>query len=90
MHVRLVVTYDISKDKNRNRVFRILEGYGAWKQYSIFELEITDVQRVQMEEKIRGAIESHDRVRIYELCTRCIGKIKELGEQSPEALSNVV
>lgn len=88
--MRLVVTYDISKDKIRNRVFRILESYGAWKQYSVFELEITDVQRVQLEEKIRSAIESHDRVRIYELCTRCIGKITELGEQSPESLSNVV
>ncbi|WP_265581077.1 CRISPR-associated endonuclease Cas2 [Methanofollis aquaemaris] len=90
MSVRLVVTYDISKDKIRNRVFRILEGYGAWKQYSIFELEITDVQRVQMEEKIRGVIGPHDRVRVYELCTRCVGKITDLGEQSPESLSNVV
>ncbi|WP_201785183.1 CRISPR-associated endonuclease Cas2 [Methanofollis ethanolicus] len=90
MGVRLVVTYDISKDKVRNRVFRILEGYGAWKQYSIFELEVTDVQRVQMEEKIRCVIEPHDRVRIYELCARCIGKITDLGERSPESLSNVV
>jgi len=90
MGVRLVVTYDISKDKVRNRVFRILEGYGAWKQYSIFELEVTDVQRVQMEEKIRGVIGPHDRVRIYELCVRCVGKITDLGEQSPESLSNVV
>jgi CRISPR-associated protein Cas2 len=90
MGVRLVVTYDISEDKVRNRVFRILEGYGAWKQYSIFELEVTDVQRVQMEEKIRGVIGPHDRVRIYELCTRCIGKITDLGERSPESLSNVV
>lgn len=88
--MRLVVTYDISKDKIRNRVFRILEGYGAWKQYSVFELEITDVQRVQLEEKIRNTIETHDRVRIYELCARCIGKITELGEQSPESLPNVV
>lgn len=37
MSMRIVVTYDISKDKVRNRVFRILEGYGAWKQYSIFD-----------------------------------------------------
>lgn len=88
--MRIVVTYDISKDKVRNRVFRILEGYGAWKQYSIFELEINDVQRVQMEEKIRSAISSHDRVRIYELCARCVGKIKDIGEKSPESLSNVV
>jgi CRISPR-associated protein Cas2 len=88
--MRLVVTYDISKDRVRNRVFRILEGYGAWKQYSVFELEITDVQRVQMEDKIRSAISPHDRVRIYELCVRCVGKITDLGEQSPGFLSNVV
>ncbi|MCT8338313.1 CRISPR-associated endonuclease Cas2 [Methanoculleus sp. Afa-1] len=88
--MRIVVTYDIAKDKVRRKVFRILESYGAWKQYSVFELEISDVQHVQMREKIRSVIGEQDRVRFYELCERCMKKITEIGEPSPEAMSNVV
>ncbi|WP_214083801.1 CRISPR-associated endonuclease Cas2 [Methanoculleus sp.] len=88
--MRIVVTYDISKDKIRKKVFRILESYGAWKQYSVFELELTDVQLVQMKVKIQGVIEEHDKVRFYELCQRCVGKVQELGERSPDTVPNVV
>lgn len=88
--MRIVVTYDISKNKIRNKVFRILQSYGAWKQYSVFELELTDVQLVQMRGKIRAVIEEHDKVRFYELCERCVGKILEIGERSPETVPNVV
>lgn len=88
--MRVVVTYDIKKDKVRRKIFRILESYGAWKQYSVFELEISDVQYIQMREKIRSVIEEQDRVRIYELCERCAKKVAEIGEQSPEFVSNVV
>lgn len=88
--MRVVVTYDISKDKVRKKVFRILESYGAWKQYSVFELELTDVQLVQMKVKIQSVIEEHDRIRFYELCQRCVGKVLEIGERSPEKVPNVV
>lgn len=90
MGLRIVVTYDISKDKVRKKVFRILESYGAWKQYSVFELELTDIQLVQLKVKIQNVIEEHDKVRIYELCRSCVGKILEIGERSPERVSNVV
>ncbi|MDR9817276.1 MAG: CRISPR-associated endonuclease Cas2 [Candidatus Methanoculleus thermohydrogenotrophicum] len=88
--VRVVVTYDISDDRIRRRVFKILESYGAWKQYSVFELEISDIQYVQMQAKIRDVVEGRDRVRFYELCERCAGKVAEIGEPSPKFMSNVV
>jgi len=88
--LRLVITYDIHEDKIRTRVFRILEKYGAWKQYSVFELEISDVQRVHLEDEIRGMIKKGDKVRIYQLCNRCVRKVIDLGESSPERMSNVV
>ena len=88
--MRLVITYDIHEDKIRNRVFRILEKYGAWKQYSVFELEISDVQRVYLEDEIRGMIKKSDKVRIYQLCNRCVRKVIDLGEASPERMSNVI
>jgi len=88
--MRIVVTYDVSKNKIRTKIFRILESYGAWKQYSVFELELTDVQLVQMKIKIKAVIEKHDKVRFYEICERCKGKIVEIGETSPDTIPNVV
>ena len=88
--MRLAVAYDISEDRIRTRVYKILEKYGAWKQYSVFELEIDEVQRVEMEDEIKAQIDAGDRVRIYQLCERCVKNIKDLGEKSPGRKSNVV
>ncbi|AKB63952.1 CRISPR-associated protein Cas2 [Methanosarcina mazei] len=88
--MRLVVTYDISDNKIRNRVYRILEKYGAWKQYSVFELDITAVQRVEMEDEIKTEIESTDKVRIYSLCDRCVKNIVDIGQKTPDKKSNIV
>ena len=88
--MRLAVTYDVSDNKVRTRVFKILESFGAWKQYSVFELEISNIQRLEMENEIKAEIHAGDKVRIYELCERCVGAIKDLGEKLPEKKSNIV
>jgi CRISPR-associated protein Cas2 len=77
--MRLAVAYDISENRTRTRIFKILERYGAWRQYSIFELEISDTQRLQMEDEIKIVIKAGDKVRVYELCERCVGAIMDLG-----------
>ena len=88
--MRLAITYDISDDRVRTRVYKILEKYGAWKQYSVFELEINDIQRVKLEDEIRAQISADDKVRLYQFCERCVKNIKDLGEKTPENTSNVV
>lgn len=88
--MRTVVTYDISDDKIRSKVYRILEKYGAWKQYSVFELEITDVQRLELENEIKSKIEETDKVRIYTICDRCVKNIVNIGQKVPDKKSNVI
>jgi CRISPR-associated protein Cas2 len=88
--MRLAVAYDISENRIRTRVYKILEKYGAWKQYSVFELEIDAVQRLMMEDEIKAQIEPGDKVRIYQLCEHCVKNIKDIGEKSPEKKSNVL
>ena len=63
--MRLAITYDISDNRTRTRVFKILESYGAWKQYSVFELEISDIQRLQMEDDIKTEIEAGDKLEAH-------------------------
>ena len=40
--MRTLVSYDISDDKRRRKVCKILEGYGYRVQYSVFECDLDD------------------------------------------------
>lgn len=92
MTMRLAVTYDVSEDSNRRRVRRTLQRYGAWKQYSVFELEISKTDRVEMEDELESHIEPEDgdRIRIYRLCDSCVGDITDLGTEPPDDQPNVL
>lgn len=45
---RYIVTYDISNDDRRNRVFAALRGHGDHLQYSVFRCDLSDVERVAL------------------------------------------
>ncbi len=90
--MRLAITYDVSDDSNRRQVYRTLERYGAWRQYSVFELEVTKAERVELEDKLRSHIDSADgdRIRIYRLCQSCQDNTTDLGAEPPDEQSNVL
>lgn len=90
--MRLAVAYDVSDDANRRQVYRTLQRYGAWKQYSVFELEVTKTERVELEDDLESHIEpaDGDRIRIYRLCSACIDATTDLGVDPPGEQSNVL
>ena len=90
--MRLAITYDISDDSNRRRVFRTLKRYGAWRQYSVFEVDVSKTERVELEDELQSHIEpgDGDRIRIYRLCESCQDDISDIGADPPEDLSNIV
>jgi CRISPR-associated protein Cas2 len=88
--MRLAITYDISDDMNRRRVYRTLQRYGAWKQYSVFELDVTKAERVEIEDELESHIEPGDRIRIYRLCSSCIDATTDIGTDPPDEQSNVI
>lgn len=90
--MRLAVTYDVSQDSNRRRVYRTLQRYGAWQQYSVFELEVSKTERVELEDELESHIEpgDGDRIRIYRLCESCLDDITDLGHVPPDDQSNVI
>jgi len=92
MTMRLAITYDVSKDSNRRRVYRTLQRYGAWKQYSVFELEISKTDRVELEDELESHIEPSDgdRIRIYRLCEACVDATTDIGHEPPSEQSNVL
>ncbi|WP_254864332.1 CRISPR-associated endonuclease Cas2 [Halovivax gelatinilyticus] len=90
--MRLVITYDISDDKNRRRIYRTLQRYGAWRQYSVFEVNVSKTERVELEDELKKHVEESDddRIRIYRLCQSCQGDVTDIGAGPPDEQSNIV
>ena len=59
MRLLYVVAYDVRDDKRLRRVFKLMRGYGDHLQYSVFRCELSDRERVELIEKLAGAIK-HD------------------------------
>ena len=77
----IVVAYDIPDDKKRNKIAKILEGFGIRVQYSVFECNISYKQFLILKDKIQRIINpSEDRVYFYSLCPRCRRRIIKLGQ----------
>lgn len=90
--MRLAVTYDVSDDANRRQVYRTLERYGAWRQYSVFEVDVSKSERVKLEDELADKIDETDgdRVRIYRLCESCLDDITDIGSDPPGDQPNVI
>jgi len=76
----VVVSYDISEDKRRERVAKELENYGNRVQYSVFECSLQEDKLKEMCKKLASLIEgAEDSLRIYHLCESCLKKVKIYG-----------
>lgn len=65
---RYLVTYDISDDKRREKVFHELNSFGDWVQYSVFFCELTAQELVRMRSAIRDHLNhAVDQVLIVDL-----------------------
>jgi CRISPR-associated protein Cas2 len=84
MTMLYVVCYDISNDRRRRKLDKLLKGYGQRVQESVFECDLDTNKLVELEEKITRRIEPEDdSVRIYRICAACRTAIKVIG-RGPE------
>ncbi len=90
--MRLAIAYDVSDDTNRRQVYRTLERHGAWRQFSLFEVDVSKSERVELEDELESHIEpaDGDRIRMYRLCQSCQGNTTDLGSDPPGEQSNVL
>jgi CRISPR-associated protein Cas2 len=80
-----VVAYDLSSDKRRNKVHKILSGFGEWTQYSVFELFVTDKEMVLLQSKLEKVLDAEkDSVRFYPLCASCLKNVETVGSEPPK------
>lgn len=79
-----VVAYDIPNDKRRTKVHKVLQGFGQWTQYSLFECFLTPKQRVMLGQRLDKLLKpSEDSVRFYPLCEGCRKRVETVGGPKP-------
>lgn len=72
-----VVTYDISDDKRRRKVVKLLEGIGTRMNFSVFECMLTDIQYRNMCKQLAKIIAKRDDwINVYPLCMECYARIE--------------
>lgn len=78
-----LVSYDVSSDKLRNKVVKVLEAYGQRVQYSVFECHLDTKQYRQMYRKLIQTVENHEgcSIRLYQLCGKCEKNIQTIGTE---------
>lgn len=77
----IIASYDISDNRRRTSVAKILEGFGVRVQYSVFECDLSARQLERLEGLLWRVIkpEEGDDVRLYFLCQGCLPKRMRLG-----------
>ncbi len=65
---RFLFAYDISDDKRRTKVFKLLSSYGSHTQFSVFFCELSDTDLIHLKGKLSTHIHSQeDQVLIVDL-----------------------
>jgi CRISPR-associated protein Cas2 len=79
-----LVAYDISDDRRRTKIHKILCGFGQWTQYSIFECHLSDKEMVALHGRLDNVIDpKEDNIRFYHICQACQSKAETVGSSPP-------
>jgi CRISPR-associated protein Cas2 len=83
-----LIIYDLpdskGANKRRNRLHKLLSGYGKWTQFSVFELFLTGVQFARLQVQMEGIIKvSEDSVRVYVLDAGAVKRTLTYGSEMP-------
>lgn len=76
-----VLAYDITSDKRRLKIARLMESMGVRVQGSVFEayMEAAELEKV-VKKALRVLDEKEDTLRIYFVCEACRAKVRTLGK----------
>ena len=68
MRSRYLVTYDVTADDRRSKVFKVLRGYGEHLQFSVFRCDLNDVDRARLVADLHPLLDHHeDQILLAEL-----------------------
>ena len=77
---RVLVSYDISDDKERLKIDKILSGFFYRVQRSVFEGIISASQIRELKSKLeKRTLGQRDSIRFYKICEKCSAQIEIKG-----------
>ncbi len=82
MRYTYIVCYDISDARRLRQVFRTLKNWGEHLQYSIFECQLTESDRV----KLKGELESIIHHRNDQVLFIKLGKFESRGDREIQSI----
>ncbi len=86
-----LVCYDVVKDARRNRVAKLLKGYGLRVQKSVFECLLSDDQLELLRTRIDRTLEpEEDQVRFYPMSEHTRRKVLVMGMQPDRVIDDDV
>lgn len=78
-----VLVYDISADKRRAKIARLMESFGGRVQGSVFEAWLTQAELEEILKRSKKVMnQEEDGLRIYFICQACQAKAKMVGPGS--------
>ena len=82
--MQVVISYDISDDRRRTKLHKILKSYGQWMQFSLFEChDLTEAQYAKLRSRLARLIKpEEDSIRFYFLCACCREKVERIGGEA--------
>jgi CRISPR-associated protein Cas2 len=87
---KIVIMYDISDNRPRTKLFKLLKRYGEPVQLSIFEAIISEAQFAEMRGEVNQLIGSDaGQVRYYEICQTCHQCIVVFGQARTTVLPSI-
>ena len=90
-----LIIYDLpdtkAANKRRNRLHKLLSGYGQWTQYSVFECFLSAVQFARLQTQIESLIQPEkDSVRIYVLDAGAVKRTLTYGSEKPRQQKTII
>lgn len=79
-----VLSYDVSDDRRRARIAKLMKGHGMRVQKSVFECSLEPDRLKRLIERAAKLLDKHtDSLRLYALCESCKDKIGFCGCGEP-------
>lgn len=80
-----LVSFDVSDDRTRYRVVKLLKGYGYRVQKSVFECpRLTEKRFLKLKDRMESLIDfTTDSVRYYKQCMACLKEVEVSGTGEP-------
>lgn len=82
----IIIAYDFTSNKRRNKFSKFLKQYGEKIQYSVYQIKnsqrLLNIIMVEIENNYVKYFENTDSILIFQICNTCIGKVKKYGSSS--------